>query len=93
MIRRCIQLAAALLLFHFCRAQPGPGKPVEKWDLRKCVEYAMEHNISVRQADLQIRFAELDFKQSKLSQYPNANVSTSLGYGAGRNQDNNRLFI
>jgi outer membrane protein len=87
MIRRCIKLAAALLLFHSCFAQPGPGKTVEKWDLKKCVDYAMEHNISVRQADLQIRFAELDLKQSKLSQLPAANLSTSLGYGAGRNQD------
>ena len=84
---RCLKLAAALLFYHSCFAQPGPGKPVEKWDLRKCVEYAMEHNISVRQADLQIRFAELDFKQSKTAQYPNANLSSSLGYSAGRNQD------
>lgn len=47
----------------------------------------MEHNISVRQADLQIRFAELDFHQSKLSQYPRANLTSNLGYSAGRNQD------
>lgn len=59
----------------------------EKWDLRKCVEYAMQNNISVRQADLQIRFAELEYQQSKLAQYPNANFSTNLGYSAGRNQD------
>jgi outer membrane protein len=59
----------------------------EKWDLKKCVEYAMQNNISVRQADLQIRFSELDLHQSKLSQYPNANFSSSLGYSAGRNQD------
>jgi outer membrane protein len=87
MMSRYIQLAAALLLFHTGFAQPGTGKPVEKWDLKKCVDYALEHNISVRQADLQIRFAELDFHQSKLAQYPNANLSSSLGYSAGRNQD------
>ncbi len=87
MMSRCIRLAVASLLFHSCIAQPGLGKTVEKWDLKKCVEYALEHNISVRQADLQIRFAELDFKQSKLSQYPNANVTSNLGYSAGRNQD------
>jgi len=87
MMSRCIKLAAVLLLFHSCMAQPGPGNTVDKWDLRKCVEYALEHNISVRQADLQIRFAELDFKQSKQAQYPNANLSSNLGYSAGRNQD------
>ncbi len=59
----------------------------EKWDLRKCVDYALKNNISVRQADLQIRFAELDAKQSKWAQYPLANFSTNLGYSSGRNQD------
>ncbi|MEO7394948.1 MAG: TolC family protein, partial [Chitinophagaceae bacterium] len=75
-----ILLLAGIISF----AQPGSA---DKWDLRKCVEYAMENNISVRQADLQIRFAELEYSQSKLSQYPNANFSTNLGYSAGRNQD------
>lgn len=59
----------------------------EKWDLRRCVEYALVNNISVKQADLQIRFANLDAKQAKLSQYPTLNYSTSFGYSAGRNQD------
>lgn len=64
-----------------------PGFSQEKWDLRRTVEYAMEHNISVRQADLQIRFAELELHQSKQSQYGSAQYSTNLGYSSGRNQD------
>ncbi len=83
MIRRCLQLALALLFFQSAFAQPA----TEKWDLKKCVEYALEHNISVRQADLQIRFAELDLQQSKLAQQPGVNFSTNAGYSAGRNQD------
>ena len=59
----------------------------DKWDLRKCVEYALQNNISVKQADLQIRFAALDLQQSKWNQYPFANFSGNLGYSAGRNQD------
>src|SRR5258708_6672888 len=59
----------------------------DKWDLRKCVEYALQNNISVKQADLQIRFAALDLQQSKWQQYPFANFSGNLGYSAGRNQD------
>ncbi|HMK27317.1 MAG TPA: TolC family protein [Chitinophagaceae bacterium] len=83
MIRQGIKLGIALLFFHSSFAQPA----IEKWDLRKCVEYALEHNISVRQADLQIRFAELDFKQSKMAQYPTANLNSNLGYSVGSNQD------
>jgi len=59
----------------------------EKWDLRRCVEYALANNISVKQADLQIRFAKLDANQAKLSQYPTLNYSTNFGYSSGRNQD------
>ena len=68
-------------------SQPEQTKAAEKWDLRKCVNYALENNISVKQADLQIRFAELNLKQSKWAQYPFANFSGNLGYSAGRNQD------
>jgi outer membrane protein len=59
----------------------------EKWDLRKCVEYALNNNITVRQADLQQKFAELDLKQSKWNTLPYANFSGNAGYSAGRNQD------
>lgn len=67
--------------------QTTPSTTSDKWDLRKCVEYALQNNISVRQADLQVRFAELDLYQSKQDQYPAANFSTNLGFSAGRNQD------
>ena len=59
----------------------------KKWDLRQAVEYALQHNISVRQADLQIRFAELELKQTELSRFGSANFSSNLGYSSGRNQD------
>jgi len=59
----------------------------EKWDLRKCVDYALKNNITVRQADLQQKFAGLDLQQSKWNKLPSANFSSSTGYSAGRNQD------
>jgi outer membrane protein len=79
-MKGCFKIIVFLLIGSTSFAQ-------EKWDLRKCVEYAMLNNISVKQADLQIRFAQLDFQQSKMSQYPGANLTSSLGYSAGRNQD------
>jgi outer membrane protein len=59
----------------------------QKWDLRKCVDYAMANNISIKQTALQAKLSELQFKQSKLSQYPGASFSTNSGYNSGRNQD------
>jgi len=86
-MKQCIKLAFFLLFGTSSFAQSSPSLQGEKWDLRKCVEYAMQNNISVRQADLQIRFAELELQQSKLSQQPNVNFTSSLGYSAGNNQD------
>src|SRR5262245_35073386 len=59
----------------------------DKWSLMKCVQYAIENNISVKQADLQIRFAQLDHQLSKWNQQPFVGFSSNTGYSAGRNQD------
>ncbi|MES1216550.1 MAG: TolC family protein [Bacteroidota bacterium] len=87
MIRRSIKLTICLLAFTDLFSQPTTIKQGEKWGLVKCVEYALQNNISVKQADLQIRFAALDLQQSKWQQYPFANFSGNMGYSAGRNQD------
>lgn len=78
MMTRCIQLVLCLFTITTCFAQ-------EKWDLQKCVDYALKNNISVRQADVQARITALTYEQSRLSQFPTANIQNSGSYGFGRN--------
>ncbi len=59
----------------------------DKWDLQRAVAYALEHNISVKQADLQIRYAELDLKQSRSARLPSLNISTNSGLSLGRREN------
>lgn len=59
----------------------------DKWDLRRCVEYAINNNISVRQTDLQTRFSEITYKQSKSAQYPSLNFNGSSGLRLGRSEN------
>jgi outer membrane protein len=59
----------------------------EKWDLKKCVEYAMANNISVKQADVQARVSKLQLEQTRLSQFPTASVTNSTGISNGRSID------
>lgn len=47
----------------------------------------MANNISVKQQDIQARLASLTYNQSKLSQYPNLNLSSNLGVSTGRSID------
>jgi outer membrane protein len=65
-----------LVLNVICRAQ-------EKWDLRKCVDYAVANNISVKQADVQARLAKLTLGQSKLAQIPTLTFATGIGLNSG----------
>ena len=72
-----------VLLFVFkisCLAQ-------QKWNLKTIVEYAMTNNLSAKLNDVQTKNAAITFKQSKLSQYPNANFSPSISVNSGSNQD------
>jgi outer membrane protein len=86
MITRCIKLAICLLGCAACFGQNVPG-PGEKWDLKKSVDYALEHNISIRQADVQARIIALTYEQSRLSQLPTVNTQHSVGYQFGRSID------
>jgi outer membrane protein len=68
-------------------SQVATRDSAEKWDLRKCVEYALENNISIKQQDIQAQIAQLTYQQSDESRYPNLNASSSLGISTGRSID------
>jgi outer membrane protein len=72
--------ALAVLLANSICAQ-------DKWDLRECIDYALANNISIKQQDVQARITALNYKQSRLSALPSANLNGNLGYSSGRNQD------
>ena len=59
----------------------------DTWTLQRSVDYALANNISIKQQDVQKRFAALTFKQSQLSQIPSVNLGADGTYGSGRNID------
>jgi len=71
------------VLFFIC----SPTFAQDSWNLKRAVEYALANNISVKQADIQARIADLNLKQSKLMQVPTANISGNAGVNAGRSID------
>ena len=76
-----------LLTIAFVTLNNSYAQSTEKWSLRKCVDYAMKNNISVKQADVQARIASLQLKQAKLYQLPSASFSTNIGPSFGRSLD------
>jgi outer membrane protein len=62
-------------------------KAQDTWSLQRSVDYALANNISIKQQDVQKRFANLTYKQSQLAQIPSLNVGLDGTYGSGRNID------
>lgn len=58
-----------------------------KWDLRRCIGYATEKNIQVLQQVIQFQNSNLNYIQSKYSQYPSLNGSLNGGWNFGRSVD------
>lgn len=62
-------------------------KAQEKWSLQRCVQYALDNNISIKQQAIQADLSAITYKQSKLSQIPSANFSNNDGYRFGKSQN------
>lgn len=59
----------------------------EKWSLQKCVDYALQNNISIKQSEIQSQISAINYRQSKLSKIPSANLSNNDGFRFGKSQN------
>ena len=67
-----------LLLFSYV------GQSQENWSLQRCIEYAIENNLTIEQAQLGVQNADIGVKQAKHNKYPTLNASSSLNNNFGR---------
>ncbi|MDE5422939.1 TolC family protein [Ancylomarina sp. DW003] len=56
----------------------------DKWDLKKCIDYAKEHNISLQLRKLDAEFQKNNTEQSKYDLLPNLNGSSGYDFNYGR---------
>jgi outer membrane protein len=78
--------ALILIPFLVCCLSVGAFAQ-DKWDLRRCVDYALQNNLTVQQTSLQAEVAGVNQKQTRWSQYPTADFSTNTGLQWGRSID------
>ena len=78
-------LGIVLLLLFICT--PSFAK---QWTLPECIDYAIEHNISLKQRENTRRQNEVSLNTAKNSRLPdlNAGVSENLGFGRSLGMDN-----
>ncbi len=64
-----------------------PAQAQEGWSLEKCISYAIENNIQIKQSALQQESARLDKTQSLAQLFPSLNASAGFNVNFGRNID------
>ncbi len=75
-------IAAAILLVVFTSARAQ-----ESWSLQKCIDYALQNNIQIKQQSLNSDYYNNQLNQAKFNRLPNLNMgmqnSTSFGRSLG----------
>ena len=62
----------------------------QSWSLKQCIEYALEHNISIKQRQKAVENSEVQLNSARNSRLPslNASASQSFSFGRGLTADN-----
>ena len=84
MKRKLTTIACAMLLPAAAMQAQG------QWDLKRCIDHAISHNISIKQRDNLIKQSELQLSTAKNSRLPdlNASVGENLSFGRGLTAEN-----
>ena len=87
-MKRMVSLiAAALMLVIFTGAQ---GQ--ETWSLQKCIDYALQNNIQIKQQVLNAEYYNNQHQQAKYNRLPNLNASVQNNMNYGRNPGANNTY-
>ncbi|MDA3930934.1 MAG: TolC family protein [Prolixibacteraceae bacterium] len=62
------------------------GKAQEQWSLQKCIDYALENNIAIKQSQLDTEYQQNERNQAKFNKLPSVNASVSQNINFGRNE-------
>ena len=75
------------LLTIACIACAATGlQAQDTWSLRRCIEYAIEHNINIRQSENAARQSEVEVNTAKWARLPSVNGSANQSWNWGRTQ-------
>ncbi|WP_372774607.1 TolC family protein [Mangrovibacterium sp.] len=64
----------------------GAAQAQESWDLQKCIDYALENNIQVKQQQINADYYGNELKQARNNRLPSLSSSFSNSFSFGRSQ-------
>ena len=77
-------MVMSVSLFHLFTFSPLGASAQKQWSLRDCCDYAIEHNISIKQQQNQCRQNELQLSTAKNSRLPDLGGSVGQNFSFGR---------
>jgi len=80
-------LVVGLFFVHLGFAQETSSSSVKVWSLEDCITYALENNITVKEAVLDKNLAEVAYNKSKASRLPNLFGNASQNFSNGNSID------
>ncbi|WP_339836937.1 TolC family protein [uncultured Maribacter sp.] len=81
-------IIASTLFAHFAFAQDVETDTASKiWSLEDCISYAIENNITVKDADLNTSISEVSYNKAKSAKLPNLYGSASQNFSSGTSID------
>lgn len=86
-MRKNIFCALCMMYCTLSSAQP------KQWTLRECCDYAVEHNIGIKQQDNQRRQQELQVSTAKNSRLPDLSGSVSQSFSFGRSLTPDNVYV
>lgn len=80
-------LGALRILFITLIPFVSTAQEADVWDLRRCVQYAMDNAISVRQSQIDAKASEITLRQTELQRLPTLAGNLNHGFSFGRTLD------
>ena len=62
----------------------GSANAAESWTLQRCIDYALENNIQIRQSDIAAQTHDVDLNSARSNRLPGLSASASQGWSFGR---------
>ena len=62
----------------------GSTNAAESWTLQRCIDYALENNIQIRQSDIAAQTHDVDLNSARSNRLPGLSASASQGWSFGR---------
>ena len=86
---RMILIIALLAGMSASRAQ----EPAKRWNLEECIQYAIEHNIGLKQKDQERASREVALHTSRFSWLPSVNGSVGQSFQFGRSTTKSGVIV